>query len=63
MLYAESKSAGSCGHFKFHTKRDATQIVLSKLTDPAKPGKFDNLSLEQLHLRISGDATAGDAER
>src|SRR2546422_9880220 len=24
MLYGQSKSAGSCGHFKFHTKRDAT---------------------------------------
>ena len=24
MLYGESKSAGNCGHFKFHTKRDAT---------------------------------------
>src|SRR5712691_12810938 len=24
MLYGESKSAESCGHFKFHTKRDAT---------------------------------------
>src|SRR5207302_2820283 len=27
MLYGESKSAGSCGHFKFHTKRDATGQV------------------------------------
>src|SRR5260370_29937748 len=25
MLYGQSKSAGSCGHFKFHTKRDATK--------------------------------------
>jgi len=24
MLYGESKSAGSCGHFKFHTNRDTT---------------------------------------
>jgi hypothetical protein len=27
VLYGESKSAGSCGHFKFHTKRDATEKI------------------------------------
>jgi hypothetical protein len=29
MLYGELKSAGSCGHFKFHTKRDATFVSAS----------------------------------
>src|SRR6266850_7071109 len=27
MLYGESKSAGSCGHFKFHTKRECAGLT------------------------------------
>lgn len=44
---------------------DEVRISLSKLTDLAKSGKFDNLSLEQLQLRIEahGDASLASANR
>lgn len=31
------------------------QVSLSKLTDPARSGKFDNLSLEQLQMRVKAN--------
>ena len=37
---------------------DEVQVSLSKLTDPAKSGKFDNLSLEQLQARLEGHGAA-----
>jgi len=37
---------------------DEVQVSLSKLTDPAKSGKFDNLSLEQLQARLEVHADA-----
>jgi hypothetical protein len=35
--------------------QDEVQVALSKLTDPARTGKFENLSLEQLQERIEKD--------
>jgi hypothetical protein len=41
------------------------QVCLSKLTDPAKTGKHDNLSLEQLQLRLEqfGDTKLAQINR
>src|SRR5882724_7765262 len=38
MLYGQSTSAGSCGHFKFHTKRDATRGSLPRENRQADQG-------------------------
>src|SRR5205814_2375279 len=37
---------------------DEVQVSLSKLTDPAKTGKHENLSLEQLQTRLDNHADA-----
>src|SRR5882724_5668257 len=43
MLYGESKSAGSCcGHFKSHTKRDATLGVLLAEPSPLVVSEADS---------------------
>src|SRR6266852_3961971 len=50
MLYGESKSAGSCGHFKFHTKRDAT---ISRLLQTMSDGPSLLLAPLPLSLAIT----------
>lgn len=44
---------------------DEVQISLSKLTDPAKTGKKENLSLEQLQIQLElhGDSTLASRNR
>lgn len=66
-LYAESpkrielldESAGTFFYILQDLLFDEVQVTLSKLTDPAKTGKFENLSLEQLQalLQAHGDTT------
>lgn len=65
-LFAESQRrfdllnecAGTFFHFIHDLLLDETQVCLSKLTDPAKTGKNENLSLEQLQTKLEqhGDA-------
>lgn len=44
---------------------DEVQVCLSKLTDPARTGKHENLSLEQLQMRLEhhGDANLAASNR
>ena len=59
-LFAESEKRidllNECASTFFYILQDLllgeVQVSLSKLDDPAKSGKFDNLSLEQLQARI-----------
>ncbi len=59
-LYAESpkriellnESAGTFFYIIQDLLFDEVQVTLSKLTDPAKMGKHENLSLEQLQIRL-----------
>ena len=72
-LFAESERRiemlNECASTFFFIIQDVliseVQVCLSKLTDPAKTGKHDNLSLEQLQLRIeqSGDPSLARSNR
>ncbi len=60
-LFGKSKKRvdllNECASAFFYIIQDVllgeVQVSLSKLTDPATSGKFDNLSLEQLHARLA----------
>src|SRR3954468_4032816 len=58
MLYGESKSAGSCGHFKFHTKRDATLAPAGAETAWSRAGGRGHADLEARLALIHGPAGA-----
>lgn len=60
-LFAESpkriellnECAGTFFYFVQDVLMDEVQLVISKLTDPAYSGKFENLSLERLQLALN----------
>ena len=54
-----NESAGMFFYIVQDVLFDEIQVALSKLTDPAKTGKHENLSLEQLQSRLEahGDPT------
>lgn len=60
-LFAESEKRvdllNECASAFFYIIQDVllgeVQVSLSKLTDPARSGRFDNLSLEQLQARLA----------
>src|SRR6185295_6641359 len=51
-----NESAGTFFYILQDVLFDEVQIALSKLTDPSRTGKFENLSLEQLQLRLEAHA-------
>jgi hypothetical protein len=59
-LFAESPSRidmlNECAAAIFYVIQDVllgeVQVMLSKLTDPASSGKYDNLSLERLQIEV-----------
>jgi hypothetical protein len=50
-----NESAGTFFYVVQETFLADLHITLSKLSDPAVAGRFDNLSLEQLQIRIDGE--------
>src|SRR2546425_12640355 len=49
MLYGQSKSAGSSGHFKFHTKWDATALGAPVALSALKSAHLGRLGLSSRH--------------